>query len=255
MTMRPIPVLLYHRIDTSGVPGSTPPAMFERHLAWLADRGYRTLTLEAFEHALRTASVPARSLLITFDDGSADLASVAAPILRLYGFGAVAFVITGWISGERGFHGESLRWNDARQLAAEGRIEFQSHSHSHALWPVNATAGQEIAADLGASIDTLCAEMRVPRAEIRHLAWPWGRCDTRWETTAKRVGLKYQYLVQRGAVTRPGRSLRLPRLCFDGADCGSLARWMTLLDSTIGARVTNQIFGAVRERRHSFGYR
>ncbi len=69
--MRPIPhrvlpVLMYHRFGTSpiGDPNLWIPAeRFSAQLRWLADHGYRTLSLdEAFEH-LSAGQVPGRSVL------------------------------------------------------------------------------------------------------------------------------------------------------------------------------------------------
>ena len=127
----PIPILLYHKIDDSPDSLATPASVFNEHLAWLFERGYRSLTLEQFEHALENpqAATVGKSFLLTFDDGYVDLVHNAAPVLRRYGFSATAFLITSEISGTH------LAWNDIRNLATEGLIQFQSHSHAHTQPP------------------------------------------------------------------------------------------------------------------------
>lgn len=258
-----IPILLHHRIDAHGDRFSTHPESFERELAWLAERGYRALSLAEFDRALvgRTGRVPHKCFLLTFDDGYADLAAVVAPTLRRYGFTGVAFVITGRCDaggsenavgpGERAH----LSWAEVRAIASEGTLEFQSHSHSHVRWPVVPGSEQAVATDLGASVDVLTAELRLPRAAFRHLAWPWGRCTEAWERSALALGLTHQHLVQRGAITRTGQTTRLPRLCLDGASTRSFRGWMRLLASPAGARACNRLFGTVRASRHGLGYR
>jgi peptidoglycan/xylan/chitin deacetylase (PgdA/CDA1 family) len=257
-----IPILLYHHVDESGDAFSTPPATFERELAWLANRGYRSLTLAEFDRAVAGTShaPPARAVLITFDDGYADLSKTVAPALRRHGFTGVAFVITGLCgrtgpAGEvTGASGNHVSWSEARALATDGVLEFQSHSHSHERWSNEAGADGALAANLAASVDVLADELRLPRSYFRHLAWPWGRCTESWEHIARDLGLTHQHIVQRGAVTRVGQSTRLPRICFDGASAQSFRRWVTVLSSPVGARACNRIFGTIRARKHGLGY-
>lgn len=257
-----IPILLHHRIGTDGDRLSTRPEAFERELAWLAERGYRTLSLAEFDRVLAGSAADARHrrVLLTFDDGYADLAAVVAPALRRHGFTGVAFLITGLCgdggsAGDAGSHGRThLSWTEARALAGEGTLEFQSHSHSHERWPAAPGTERQVAADLGASVDLLTAELRQPRASFRHLAWPWGRCTEVWEQAARQLGLTHQHLVQRGAVTRTGQTTRLPRLCLDGTSTPAFRTWMTVLTSPAGARVCNRLFGTLRASRHGLGY-
>jgi peptidoglycan/xylan/chitin deacetylase (PgdA/CDA1 family) len=250
-----IPILLYHHIDTSGDAGSTRPEIFERELAWLADRGYRSLTLAEFDRAVAGAKDAAldKAVLITFDDGYADLPTVVAPALRRHGFTGVAFLITKLCarSGDSA-GGNHLSWDAARALAAAGVLEFQSHSHTHERWP--ADAERAVAGDLSGSVDVLADELRLPRSYFRHLAWPWGRCNESWERTGRSLGLTHQHIVQRGAITRTGQTTRLPRICFDGASAQSFRTWMTVLSSAAGARACNRLFGTIRARKHGLGY-
>ncbi len=54
---------------------------------------------------LRAGKLPSRTACITFDDGYADNAEVALPILKKYGLSATFFVATGFLDGGR-------MWND-----------------------------------------------------------------------------------------------------------------------------------------------
>jgi len=255
----PIAILLYHRIDLSGDSTATPPAVFERHLAWLSSQGYRSLTLEDFDHAISVSPriVPKKEVLLTFDDGYPDLANVVAPALRRHGFTGVAFLITGACqrAGDAASTNRShVSWDQARALASDGVIEFQSHSHSHKRWDTKPGAHAEIACDLADSVDMLTSELRLPRKYFRHLAWPWGSCNEAWEVIGKNAGLTSQHIVQRGAVTRMGQTTRLPRICCDGIPAPTFRAWMSVLSTPAGARLCNTVFGSIRGHRHGLGY-
>jgi peptidoglycan/xylan/chitin deacetylase (PgdA/CDA1 family) len=71
---------------------------FEAQMAYLAKRGYKTLTSEEFLAFKRgNYEPPKRSVLITFDDGWRDNYVYAYAILKKYGLRATLFVVTEWV--------------------------------------------------------------------------------------------------------------------------------------------------------------
>jgi peptidoglycan/xylan/chitin deacetylase (PgdA/CDA1 family) len=177
-----VPVLLYHHVGPARPrthPGLTvDPVRFRRHVAWLARRGYQSLTIEDFtQWAAERRPPPRRSVLITFDDAYADLADAALPILLEAGFSAVVFVVTGCI-------GETNRWDAAiggghAILTAEQirkwnelGIAFGAHTRTHpdlTLLP-EADARQEMA---GSKADLEAVLGR----EVSSFAYPYGIFD------------------------------------------------------------------------------
>lgn len=100
-------IVIYHRVlpeaDHFLGDGSNINS-FNRQLCYLT-RNFNVLSLsEAVEH-LRAATLPARAVCITFDDGYADNADIALPILEKHGVAATFFVATGFLNGGR-------MWND-----------------------------------------------------------------------------------------------------------------------------------------------
>ncbi len=91
-------------------------------------------------------------------------------------------------------------------------------------------------------------------SNLHYLAWPYGRTNEDWEQAAADVGFTTQFVVQRGAVTRPGVHHHLPRLMVDGMPLTRFTRWMTTLGSRSGALATNRAFGTLRRLRHDVGY-
>jgi len=101
-------ILIFHRVHARPDPlfPHEPDAQrFEAIVRYVAAT-YRVMTLrEAVAH-LEQGALPPRSLVITFDDGYADNAEVALPILQRYGLQATFFVSTGFLDGGR-------MWNDS----------------------------------------------------------------------------------------------------------------------------------------------
>jgi len=69
-------------------------------------RSFNVLTLGQAVSHLAADTLPSRALVITFDDGYADNAEVALPILRRHGLSATFFVASGFLDGGR-------MWNDS----------------------------------------------------------------------------------------------------------------------------------------------
>lgn len=64
-------------------------------MTWLRDQGYTTLTLYQLEGYVRNKiNLPARAVVITFDDGLKSVNRYAYPVLKQYGFHATAFIIS-----------------------------------------------------------------------------------------------------------------------------------------------------------------
>lgn len=100
-------ILIYHRVLDAPDPmrpGDPDVNRFRWQVSLLA-REFRVLRLAEAVDRLRAGTLPERALCITFDDGYADNARNALPILREYGVPATFFVATGFLDGGR-------MWND-----------------------------------------------------------------------------------------------------------------------------------------------
>ena len=72
---------------------------FESQMAYLYEMDYHTLTLEEINNFYyKQIPLPGKSVLLTFDDCYQSIQHYAYPILKKYGFNAVAFVVTGWLN-------------------------------------------------------------------------------------------------------------------------------------------------------------
>jgi peptidoglycan/xylan/chitin deacetylase (PgdA/CDA1 family) len=101
-----VPILYYHYIRTIaptpqnllGFRLSIPPGLFAEQMALLHVEGAQTITISTLMAALAgKATLPPHPVVLTFDDGYADFATTAEPVLARYGFVATAFVVSGFI--------------------------------------------------------------------------------------------------------------------------------------------------------------
>jgi peptidoglycan/xylan/chitin deacetylase (PgdA/CDA1 family) len=100
-------ILIYHRVLPEQDPmrqGEPDAHEFERQMALLANH-FNVLPLVDAVERLQSGRLPRRSACVTFDDGYADNAEIALPILQRWGIPATFFISTAFLDGGR-------MWND-----------------------------------------------------------------------------------------------------------------------------------------------
>jgi peptidoglycan/xylan/chitin deacetylase (PgdA/CDA1 family) len=122
-----VAVLLYHRVEAKASPAlRIAPAVFEEHMEKLKTAGITVISMQDFLAWRRgEKSIPAKSAMITIDDGFVSAYDVARPILKKYGYPWTCFVYTNFIS-----RGSGLTWEQLAELRDEG-VEIGCHSASH----------------------------------------------------------------------------------------------------------------------------
>ena len=118
----------YHRVETSGGGDlAITPQLFEEHMQRLKDNGITVISMQDFLAWRRNEkSIPAKSALITIDDGYSSGYEVARPILKKFGYPWTAFIYTKYVSSG----GKSMTWEQLAELRDEG-VEIGSHTVSH----------------------------------------------------------------------------------------------------------------------------
>jgi len=123
-----IPILLYHHVDPAagGRRYTISADLFRDQMQILADGGYETVTISEVVGAIRFgAELPARPIVLTFDDGNEDTYAEAFPILFSYGFRGVVFAV-GNRTGAKGF-----MTGDELLALVEAGWEIGSHGWGH----------------------------------------------------------------------------------------------------------------------------
>ncbi|MQA36962.1 polysaccharide deacetylase family protein [Rugamonas aquatica] len=104
---RRLSILVYHRVlaqPDALLPELPDARLFDRHMA-LLKRCFNVLPVSEAVARLRQGRLPARAACITFDDGYADNAEWALPILQRHGLRAAFFIASDYLNGGR-------MWND-----------------------------------------------------------------------------------------------------------------------------------------------
>jgi peptidoglycan/xylan/chitin deacetylase (PgdA/CDA1 family) len=130
-----VPILMYHYIsplpeeaDEIRQDLTIEPDLFRAHLQYLHDNGYGPISLYDLHRALLTgARLPAKPVILTFDDGYIDHYTYVFPMLQAYDFSATFFVITGLVDAG---HPDYLSWEQVVEMAEAG-MDMEPHTKTH----------------------------------------------------------------------------------------------------------------------------
>lgn len=163
-------VLIYHRVGRrSAIEVDLPRAAFADQMAFLAAETTVVTLSEGLARLADPAPARSRMVAVTFDDGTADFADEAVPVLAEHGVPATLYVATGFLDEGRSFpdDGAPLSWAALADVASTGVVDVGSHTHSHAL--LDRLPGAQIAGELDRSVELIAEHVGKPPA---HFAYP-----------------------------------------------------------------------------------
>ncbi len=243
------PILCYHRVGGPLELGVTRVAasVFARQMTTLARAGWRTPTLSEFASRLDTFPAsrfpfPDKVFLLSFDDGYADLARHAYPVLERLGFTATTFLITDYVGRENTWDARytwrrlrHLDWESIEAWRARG-FAFASHTATHRrlTWLGDGAVAEE----LGRSRETVVARLGVDAG--RAVAYPFGASDARVRRLAAPAGYDLGFAGPVGCGERLGLA-RAPVYLWDTLDvpAGLRRDWRGALGA-VAARVAGR---------------
>ncbi len=225
-------VLIYHRVGgSSTLDVDLPVAAFEAQMETLAASG-RVIAIDTAIDQIEggNPSEPG-GVVITFDDGTADFADVAVPILERWNLPSTLYLATAFIDEGRDFphEGRPLSWSAIQDVHATGNVTVGSHTHTHAL--LDRLPPGEIDAEFDRADDLIAAHTD---SRPRHFAYPKAVAGSSLADAAARI--RYRSAAVAGThanpigSTDPHRLARSPIQCSDGtrfftAKLGGGMRW------------------------------
>lgn len=201
-----VPILYYHSIAVeSGNELRMPPEEFEEQMRYLSQNGYHVITLDQLYNAFyNNGSLPAKPIVITFDDGYSDNFTNAFPIMRKYNFPGTVFMVSGYIDGE-GF----LTSDQLLQLQAAGwTIGGHSQNHENLSKVSDEIAAQELK-NSRAALESLLGR------PLKYIAYPFGGFNTSIMELAQTDGYLAGFTTVRGWASPESNPYALQRIyCY-----------------------------------------
>src|SRR5262249_55965140 len=84
---------------------------------------------------LQDGAADPQDVVVTFDDGTADFADAALPVLVEHQIPVTLYLATAFVEEQRPFpdDGQPLTWAALRDACSTGLVDVASHTHTHAV--------------------------------------------------------------------------------------------------------------------------
>jgi peptidoglycan/xylan/chitin deacetylase (PgdA/CDA1 family) len=197
---------MYHRVQTEDaakadkqISVSVFTNYFEKQMQYLKDKGYNTVSMQNLADYFDSGvKIPAKSVLITFDDGYQDFFTDAYPVLQKMGFSATVFVPTGLANNP-----SYLTWDE---MSSTSNILYANHTWSHKNVMTSATEMQyEIS-----TADTQLSEHGFNSPKV--FAYPYGLDTGASEKYLASLDYKLAFTTTPGSVLCQKQRFALPRI-------------------------------------------
>jgi peptidoglycan/xylan/chitin deacetylase (PgdA/CDA1 family) len=171
LAKKQVPILCYHQIRDWKPTDSkisrdyiVPPVAFAAQMRMLADSGYHTITPDQlYAYLISGERLPAKPIILSFDDTDLDQFTVAYPEMKKYGFKGLFFIMT--VSLGRPHY---MSREQVRELSDDGNI-IGSHTWDH--HNVKKYEGNDWFIQLDKPTRTL---EQITGKNIRYFAYPFG---------------------------------------------------------------------------------
>lgn len=218
MNFQGVPILMYHSIlDNPHDLNCVSPNNFMAQMNYLKKAGYQTITFDDLEKL--PSKLPAKSVILTFDDGFRDNYTTVFPILKQFGFKATIFLISGCLGLPINFTLEMVQ-----EMLASKLISFGAHTITHANLPSLPDEEQrkqifeskrDLEALLGCQISTFC--------------YPYGNYNNRTLKYVKEAGYRFGITTHGGFADLAQTRYELPRIAIINAF--SIEQYSSILNS------------------------
>ncbi|MFQ5632101.1 MAG: polysaccharide deacetylase family protein [bacterium] len=210
-----MPILAYHLVTDSFDLGfaRTSLRQFKQQMSWLAENGYRTLTLyESLKKWLPDGKKnnSQKQVVLTFDDAYASLENAFA-IMSDFGFVGTCFAISDYIGRENSwdyqFGARKIRHASAGFLRKmiDTRWEVGSHSCRHPY--LAKLSGKNVHDELARSKEKIAD---ITGAAVHSVSYPFGYADKRVCSIARKCG----YACGVGLGLPLNKQLMLGKMCL-----------------------------------------
>lgn len=211
-----VPILMYHHIKDLASNASeldltwtVAPKNFLAQIEWLAQHNYQTITMAKLNAYLRDGTpLPARSIVITFDDGWIEDYTIAFPALKKNNFVGTYFVYTQPLDRSPLY----LSWKQIEEMSAAG-MNFEAHTLTHPH--LRALSAESMANEIMESKKALETRLKKP---IVSFAYPFGEYNNAVIDAVKHAGFESAVTIDPGYRQRADRIYQLQRIRISYVD-------------------------------------
>lgn len=200
-----VPILMYHYIRDPAKERkklakrlSVSAAHLSQQLDWLQQKGYQTID---FQMLASGSVLPAKPIILTFDDGYRDAYTDAFPLLKDHQMKATFYVITGDIGSPN-----YLTWEQVKEMHDAG-MEIAAHTVSHP--DLRTLSKERQTTEISDSIQTLHKTLGVT---VACLAYPYGKYNRTTLQIVRNLHIPFATTTHRGVATDQNDAAQLPRL-------------------------------------------
>ena len=217
-----IPILLYHRFGPSVADSMTVTIkVFESHLKYLKDNGYRVIPLrQLVDYCLRKGPpLPPRSVVIVADDGHKSVYTDMLPLIKKYNIPVTLFIYPSAISNAS----YAMTWNQLREIKKSGLVDFQSHSYWHPNFKQDQKKMAPDKYEKSVEMQFKQSKAKLEKElgiHVDMLAWPFGIYDDRLISKAVAAGYVAAFTIERRHAGASDNIMALPRYLMTDSDRG-----------------------------------
>ena len=194
-------VLCYHRFEDRPKDSlAINPVEFDKQMQALKESGFTVISMGDFLAWRRDEKpIPAKSCVITIDDGYRSGYEVAWPILKKYGYPFTMFIYTNYIKGEPNAGGQSMTWEELAMMR-DGGVDIQSHSVSHSNLKDKAGKWQALQPNYEAWLrhEMVGSKLKLERnlgISVKAFAYPYGNHNAEVRRIALESGYEAAFTV------------------------------------------------------------
>jgi len=201
-----LPILMYHEMGTGPNSLYLPEANFRAQMAFLHDSGFQAVTMAQAQEMLAQNIIPAKTVVITFDDGYVSFYTKAWPILQEFGFPATVYVCPGYADSNPNY----LNWQQIITLQENG-IEIGSHTMYHPS--LISCPPDRLTREIAGSKEALEAKLGVP---VKSFCYPSGQCNQQVAQLVQSAGYTSAVTVVPRGASHSDNGYLLPRIRVPG---------------------------------------
>ena len=217
-----VPILLYHRFGPTVADGMTiRTPVFEEHLKYLRDNGYKVIPLRRLVDWYQKKGPPPapKSVVIVEDDAHKSVYTDMLPLAKKYNVPVTIFIYPSAISNAK----YAMTWDQLREIKKSGLFDFQSHTYWHPNFKKERKKLKPADFDKLVSSQLLKAKDKINKelaVTVDLLAWPFGIYDDDLLHRAAAAGYTGTFTIERRHATASDSVMKLPRYLLINADQG-----------------------------------